>query len=158
MRLEDLDEVNRLVNNLPYKSDPPGFDDWSPIDETGGDCDSYAVAKFRRLAERGWPPSGLRLACCYVEPLIPLTARDLTLSERNYLLTGLLTMAQIEKMRRYHCVLIASSESGDWMLDNRFPNIVPVRDLPAMQYEPHCIQGPEQTWVPWVGVTTGESQ
>ena len=119
-----LRTVNAGVNQLPYKADIPGFDDWSPIDESGGDCDSYAVAKLRRLYAAGIPIESLRLACCYVE-------------------TG-----------EYHAVLIADLPEGAYMLDNRQPFPVPIKDVVSLLgYKPDRIQkvGGQREWVEWVG-------
>lgn len=124
MSLDELERVNEAVNRLPYKSDPEWFDDWSPIDGGGGDCDSYAVGKLRRLVEAGWPVERLRLATCFVE-------------------NG-----------GYHAVLIASTDDGDWMLDNRQPRVVPVGDIEIIGYRTDKIQqaGGSRDWVEWKGV------
>ena len=58
----DLNLVNAKVNLLPYVTEVG--DDWTPITETGGDCDSYATAKYERLVQMGWPRERLRLATC----------------------------------------------------------------------------------------------
>ena len=49
----DLNLVNAKVNLLPYVAEV--LDDWTPITGTGGDCDSYATAKYERLVAMGWP-------------------------------------------------------------------------------------------------------
>ena len=90
MNLAELNLVNAKVNLFPYTAEPG--DDWTPITEAGGDCDSYATEKYRRLVALGWPKSALRLATCYVE-------------------TG-----------DYHAVLLADTPDGQtWVLDNRRP-------------------------------------
>ena len=91
MNFNDLRLVNAKVNMLPYKADPGG-DDWKPITEAGGDCDSYATEKYRRLVALGWPKSALRLATCWVE-------------------TG-----------EYHAVLLADLDGQTLVLDNRYPH------------------------------------
>ena len=125
-----LQRINAEVNILPYKADPADFDDWSPIDEKGGDCDSYAVAKLRRLVAAGVPVESLRLATCYVEPSVGTT-----------------------KDERYHAVLIVSTQAGDFMLDNRQHFPTPVLELAMLGYEPALIQkiGGEQGWAEWKG-------
>jgi predicted transglutaminase-like cysteine proteinase len=87
--LDDLRLVNAKVNLLPYVAEVG--DDWTPIAAAGGDCDSYATAKYERLAAIGWPREWLRLATCYVE-------------------TG-----------EYHAVLLADLDGRTWVLDNRHP-------------------------------------
>ncbi len=91
----DLKVVNTKVNLLPYKSEVE--EDWSPIDESGNDCDGYATAKMQRLIQYGWPERSLRLACCFVE------------------------RSAGEKRNRYHCVLLADIDGMTYVLDNRFP-------------------------------------
>lgn len=123
MNLADLDAVNDSVNLLPYVADPEALDDWSPITDAGGDCDSYAVAKLRRLVALGWPVERLRLACCYVE-------------------TG-----------EYHAVLLVSAPEGDLMLDNRQPRPVPAGDVVSLLgYRTDRIQrvGGTLDWVSWI--------
>ncbi|CAB4216906.1 COG3672 Predicted transglutaminase-like cysteine proteinase [uncultured Caudovirales phage] len=91
MNLDELTAVNHQVNQSDYvlAIDPL----WEPIDidDDGGTCSNYAVAKLRLLVTLDWPKELLRLACCYVE-------------------TG-----------EYHAVLIASLKGQDYVLDNRTP-------------------------------------
>lgn len=56
-----LERVNREINRLPYRADPPGADFWQPHDGRGGDCEDYAIAKLVRLVAAGWPPDRLAL-------------------------------------------------------------------------------------------------
>ena len=119
MTWDDLFAVNADVNKLPYLADPSYLDDWSPIDESGGDCDSYAVGKFRRLVEQGHALESLRLATCYTET------------------------------NEYHAVLIASADEADWMLDNRFPKPILISDIPNLGYKKDKMQGEGLTWVEW---------
>jgi len=93
--LNDLKVVNTKVNLLPYVSEVG--DDWSPITDAGGDCDSFAMAKLQRLVQYGWPERSLRLACCFVEPSAGV------------------------KCDRYHCVLLVDFEGQTYVLDNRYP-------------------------------------
>lgn len=95
----DLNLVNAKVNLLPY-ADEVG-DDWSPITEAGGDCDSYATAKYERLIALGWPREWLRLATCWVENNLG-----------------------------YHAVLLADLDGQTWVLDNRHPYPVEYHLLP----------------------------
>ena len=95
-----LAAVNERINALPYVADPENFDDWSPINEVGGDCDSYAVGKYRALIAEGFNAGPLRLATAWVE-------------------TG-----------EYHAVLLADVEGETWVLDNRHPYPMRYADLP----------------------------
>jgi predicted transglutaminase-like cysteine proteinase len=96
--LRELEEVNTSINQCPYKSEVG--DDWQPITADGGDCDSYAVAKFRELVRRGFPTETLRLAVCWVE-------------------TG-----------EYHCVLLVDFIGQTWVLDNRYHYPMKYQDVP----------------------------
>ena len=93
--LNDLKIVNTKVNLLPYVSEVG--DDWSPITESGGDCDSFATAKMQRLIQYGWPEKSMRLATCFVEPQAGT------------------------KPNRYHCVLLVDFNDTTYVLDNRYP-------------------------------------
>lgn len=94
----DLNLVNAKVNLLPYVAEVG--DDWTPIADAGGDCDSYATAKYERLVHMGWPRQWLRLATCWVE-------------------TG-----------EYHAVLLVDLNGQTWCLDNRYPHPMEFQLLP----------------------------
>lgn len=130
MKLADLNAVNSEVNSLPYLSDAERYGNiefWTQIDDGGGDCEDFAIAKLRRLVAMGWPIERLRLACCFTE-------------------TG-----------EYHAVLIASADEGDYMLDNRKPRPVPANEIVEfLRYQPTKIQsaGGSRDWVEWTGAKT----
>ena len=121
---QTLVEVNREVNALPYKTDAELYDRleyWTDAAvATGADCEDYAITKMHKLATLGWPQKSLRLATCYTE-------------------TG-----------EFHGVLIVSTEDGDYMLDNRQPNPVPVADVLRLGYKPASIQASGLRWVQWL--------
>lgn len=98
MTYDELKRINTRINALPYKAEVK--DDWRPLDASGGDCDSYATAKFRALVELGWHAPLLRLATCWVE-------------------TG-----------GYRAVLLADLDDQTWCLDNRHPHPVEYQLLP----------------------------
>jgi len=93
-----LEDVNKRINALPFKNELG--DDWTPIVPEGGDCDSYATAKYEALIKAGIPTSSLRLATCWVE-------------------TG-----------EYHAVLLIEVEGQTWVLDNRYPHPIEYQLLP----------------------------
>jgi predicted transglutaminase-like cysteine proteinase len=139
MKLEDLEEVNREVNAFPYKSDPELYkreEFWTEINAAGGDCEDFAIAKLRRLLERGWPIERLRLACCYTEKV---GARPGDINNQS-------------GTRGFHAVLIVSADEEDWMLDNRFEKPIPVSDLKGIDYIPTLIQkeGGSNKWAGWI--------
>ena len=112
-----LKAVNEKFNAYPYRADPAAFDDWSPVNELGGDCDSYAVGKYRALVAEGFNAGPLRLAVGYTEPF---TVRDAE--------TELLRDATMDERR--HAVLLADVEGETWVLDNRHPYPMRYADLP----------------------------
>ena len=97
-----LAAVNRRINALPYVSDAEKYGQpefWASITDAG-DCEDFAIAKYRALIEGGMPATALRLATCYVE-------------------TG-----------EYHAVLLADVAGETWVLDNRHPHPMRYADLP----------------------------
>jgi predicted transglutaminase-like cysteine proteinase len=63
-RLDELNRVNRDVNNAIWPVDRGGTDttaEWA-ISPPSGDCKSYAVTKRHELLARGWPSRGLLLS------------------------------------------------------------------------------------------------
>lgn len=102
--LESLHSVNRKVNrSIRYASDTRNYghiDYWNLPSAGTGDCEDYALAKRRELISRGWPRSSLLLAVAYSE-------------------TG-----------TGHAVLIARTDQGDFVLDNRRRNALPWHKLP----------------------------
>lgn len=91
---EELAHVNSLVNKLPYVAELT--DDWRPIDQWGGDCDSFATAKMLALHKLGWPITVMRLAECKTE------------------LGGM------------HAVLLVDCDGETLVLDNRRAEMVPM--------------------------------
>lgn len=99
----ELVRVNAEVNAETYVSERS--DDWTPIvPHQGGDCDSYATAKFQKLVELGWSVMDLRLATCWDE-------------------TG-----------AYHAVLLVDFDGETVVLDNRQPYPTPFNLLPYSWY------------------------
>lgn len=94
----ELRKVNNEINEIPFVSEIG--DDWSPITEAGGDCDSYSTAKYERLVSLGWPKDTLRLATCWCE-------------------TG-----------EYHAVLLVNYKEQTWVLDNRYTQPTEYQLLP----------------------------
>ena len=61
---DEIKRINAEVNKQPYVAELT--DDWRPIDQWGGDCDSYATAKMLALYKAGWPVDVMRLAECEI--------------------------------------------------------------------------------------------
>lgn len=99
-RLDLFARVNLAVNNtIRWVGDQElyGIPDYWTIPKQGlGDCDDFTLAKRQGLLAAGIPIEDLRIAFCEVPG------------------------------QGYHAVLVATDpETGDWVLDNRYPN--PVR-------------------------------
>jgi predicted transglutaminase-like cysteine proteinase len=99
LRLEQLDQVNRQVNNtIRPETDIAhyGIEDYWTIPKDGkGDCEDYALLKRHILVSMGWPSGALLMT--------------VVLTENN----------------EGHAVLMAHTESGDLILDNRATEIKP---------------------------------
>lgn len=97
LRLEQLDQVNRQVNNtIGPETDIEhyGIEDYWTIPKDGkGDCEDYALLKRHILVSMGWPTGALLMT--------------VVLTENN----------------EGHAVLTARTESGDLILDNRAAEI-----------------------------------
>ncbi len=96
LTVTDLRIVQTKVNLLPYKSDPERYNQpelWKEIDEEGGDCEDFAIAKMQKLKAMGLPISQMRLATCYCFP----------------------------NKGGYHAVLLVDLAGQTYVLDNRYP-------------------------------------
>ena len=102
--------VNDAVNaSTTYRTDMDlyGAADFWTEAAGEGDCEDYALAKRRRLLDGGAAPEHVRLAVCTTED------------------GGL------------HAVLIATTDEGEYVLDNRYADPMP-RD--ALGYRWHTIE------------------
>ena len=91
---------NHYVPDLAHYNAP---EFWAAIDQEGGgagDCEDYALAKRSALLAAGVDHSSLRLATCTVE-------------------TG-----------EGHAVLVVTTDQGQFVLDNRYPDPMPRQALP----------------------------
>lgn len=102
-----LNQVNQLVNKTVKKAsdkDLYGQDEYWALPrlvngKLYGDCEDYALEKRRQLMEAGVPENALSIAVAF-------TARG-----------------------ESHAVLMVSTQSGDWVLDNLTPWATPWQDL-----------------------------
>ena len=102
-----LEDVNVEVNALPYTSDSDRWgtsEFWEEIDAQGGDCEDFSIAKRNRLLSLDLPAKALRLAICITE-------------------TG-----------EGHAVLTVDTDQGTFVLDNRFPAVLPFERLTDLGY------------------------
>ena len=91
------ERINSQVNaSVTYKTDLEQYStpEFWTVAGKFGDCEDYALLKRAYLLEQGANPDDLYLACCWCE-------------------TG-----------EYHCVLIAETEKGAYVLDNRYPFLI----------------------------------
>lgn len=96
-RLLELDEINRLVNDAiepATDQEAYGVSEYWTLPRTKGDCEDYALLKRRMLMARGWSPSAL-----------------------------LLTVVRDERGDG-HAVLTIRTAKGDYILDNKTPEIL----------------------------------
>lgn len=108
-RWEQLRRVQREVNaDTQYRTDLElyGKREFWAVAEGEGDCEDYALAKRRRLLKLGWPADTLRIATCWAEG------------------------ARGPGTGGYHAVLVAVTDRGDFVLDNRRHWVVPWEELP----------------------------
>jgi len=106
-RLEQMDTVNRFVNQYPYIEDIVNWgveDYWANVYEfqrKSGDCEDYAIAKFMSLRALGVPNEDMRIA----------VVQDLNLG-------GIL-----------HAVLIVFNEGQVYVLDNQIKQVMLATDI-----------------------------
>lgn len=112
---QQLDLINSAINKLPYQSELS--DDWRPIDEWGGDCDSYATRKLLELHKAGWDLQtyNIRLAVCNTE------------------------------LQEAHAVLLVDFEGETYCLDNRYAKLK-LKDMLPYQWVKEQVAGTPE-WV-----------
>ncbi|MDX2289548.1 MAG: transglutaminase-like cysteine peptidase [Hyphomicrobiaceae bacterium] len=94
--LSDLDDVNRLVNRtITPQTDQElyGTTEYWTLPTTSGDCEDYVLLKRQLLIARGWPASAL-----------------------------LITVVR-DEVGDGHAVLTARTSQGDFVLDNKLPDV-----------------------------------
>lgn len=95
-RLSELDAVNRYVNNrIKPLTDHEiyGVSEYWTLPTNVGDCEDYALLKRQILIEKGWPANAL-----------------------------LLTVVRDEQGDG-HAILTARTAQGDFVLDNKIPDV-----------------------------------
>jgi len=105
---DELARVQRMVNRrVKYKTDTDLYgkaEFWASA-EGAGDCEDYALAKYRELRKSGFRQADFDFATCWVE-----------------------------NNGEYHAVLIAHTDEGDYVLDNRHAGI---KKKESLQYRWH---------------------
>lgn len=113
-RFEQLAEVHwTATTSIRYVSDQEqyGRKEYWTLPTDAGDCEDLVLVMRHDLIERGWPRSALRMS-----------------------------MAVTEKGEN-HLVLVVTTDSGDYVLDNRQQRVLPWSDLPYAWVKR---QGPNQ--------------
>ena len=104
--LNKLKLVQQYFNTVPYRSDQELYgrtDYWANVGEfltNGGDCEDYAIAKYRALIEGGFDPESLRIVLLH---------------------------DRVNKTA--HAVLVAYLNDHAWILDNQIDDLVDQRQI-----------------------------
>ena len=116
--------VNSEINlGVGYITDAEQFgvpEAWCVALRGMGDCEDYALGKFVRLTEEGVPLEALRLAVVFTE-----TAEGATRAAAK--------QSGDPAAMGDHAVLVVRCEDGDYILDNRFPDLV--ESLSSVNYK-----------------------
>jgi predicted transglutaminase-like cysteine proteinase len=109
-RHEQIDAVNRWVNQKPYVEDIANWgvaDYWETPGEFlahGGDCEDFAITKYFSLVRLGVPAEDLRL-----------------------------TIVKDADLNAFHAVLVVKDEGETLLMDNQLAEVVPLSAKPAYQ-------------------------
>lgn len=104
--LNKLKLVQQYFNTMPYRSDQELYgraDYWASVGEflsNGGDCEDFAIAKYRALIEGGFDPESLRIVLLH---------------------------DRVNKSA--HAVLAAYLNDRVWILDNQIDDLVDQRQI-----------------------------
>jgi predicted transglutaminase-like cysteine proteinase len=96
------ERINSQVNaSVSYKTDLEQYSTPEFWNEAGkfGDCEDYALLKRAYLLEQGFNRADLHLSTCW------------------------------DETDTYHCVLLANTDKGWFVLDNRYPFPMPPKSL-----------------------------
>jgi predicted transglutaminase-like cysteine proteinase len=102
-----LQMVNDFANRMPYVEDIDNYglrDFWAKTDtffEIGGDCEDFALAKYKLLHRIGFHADRMRVV-----------------------------LVVDNKRRRQHAVLAVYTGGQAWMLDSLMPDVVPHQTAP----------------------------
>ncbi len=120
--LEQLDSINRYMNEAAYITDPRNYnvaDYWATpkqFFDLDGDCEDYAIAKFTSLRALGWENDHMRI----------VVLQDLNL-------------------KIAHAVLVVYVDGKAWILDNQVDQIVAANTI--RHYRPLFSLNEESWWI-----------
>lgn len=133
--LNQMALVNRFYNQQPYKTDDENYgvpDHWATVGEflsNGGDCEDYAIAKYRTLIRAGFPESQLRIV------LVDDTIRKSThavlaarVGQVTYILDNQAAWLRPETSLTYYHPIYSLNGSGVWYHGDDVPH-VPARQV-----------------------------
>lgn len=116
-----LNLTQQFINTLPYHSDEELYmrnDYWAFAGEflrNGGDCEDFAIAKYRLLIDAGFDPQRLRVALVTnketQEPHAILAAR---LNGKTYILDNQRQGLSVEKDLSHYQVIYSLNQIGVW--------------------------------------------
>ena len=120
--LDQLDRINRYMNEAPYIVDPRNYgvaDYWATpkqFFDRDGDCEDYAIAKFTSLRALGWDNAHMRI----------VVLQDLNL-------------------KIAHAVLVVYVDGEAWILDNQIKQIVTADTI--RHYRPLFSLNEDSWWI-----------
>lgn len=120
-RWQGLQEVNTLVNRIVIAAtdlDYYGSDEVWALPQTHGDCEDYVLLKRKWLMERGWPTGSLLITVVF------------------------------DEVGDGHAVLLARTDRGDFVLDNKTDSIRVWSDTPYRFVKRQSVADPNR----WVSV------
>ena len=116
-----LNLTQQFINTLPYHSDEELYlrhDYWAYAGEflrNGGDCEDFAIAKYRLLIDAGFDPQRLRLVLVIntktQEPHAILAAR---LNKKTYILDNQRQAVSSEQDLSHYQVIYSLNQIGVW--------------------------------------------
>ena len=120
--MEQLDRINRYMNEAAYITDPRNYnvaDYWATpkqFFDRDGDCEDYAIAKFTSLRALGWDNAHMRI----------VVLQDLNL-------------------KIAHAVLVVYVDGEAWILDNQITQIVTADTI--LHYRPLFSLNEDSWWI-----------
>ncbi len=131
-RLNQLSFVNRVYNQQPYRTDDEVYgvaDHWATVGEFlahGGDCEDYALAKYRTLIRAGFPEAQLRVVL--LDDTIThnthavLAAR---IGQTTYIMDNQASWLRPESSLTYYHPIYSLNGSGVWYHGDDVPHLSP---------------------------------
>ncbi len=131
-KLNQLSLANRFYNQQPYKTDDEVYgvpDHWATVGEflaNGGDCEDYALAKYRTLIRAGFPESELRIVLLN-DTITHNTHAVLAarVGQTTYIMDNQAAWLRPETSVTYYHPIYSLNGSGIWYHGDGIPDISP---------------------------------